>query len=191
MKNYIEIPKIFLCSETGKPIEHCMLCSRFLLADGTLYFIEKSVRQCAELNAKEVIFEYAICLQCSIKMNASISAKSRRRISEYLSKHGRFEERRINLMQQDEPDPERWIDRCLVRDTPIAGTEEYQLVAQFEGRNMLLHDMPFALSREAIDELTHLLSARSLGEMDDFLGKYFSGPPELASLLRKRPPVLV
>ena len=51
--------------------------------------------------------------------------------------------------------------------------------------------MPFAVSLAAMDEIAALLSEETLGEMDDFIGTHFSGPPELADILLKRPPVLI
>ena len=51
---------------------------------------------------------------------------------------------------------------------------------------MVLTAMPLALSLSAMEEMTSLLSEKSLGEIDDFIGKYFSGPPEVAALLKKK-----
>jgi hypothetical protein len=191
MKNYTHIPDIFCSSETGYPIAHCMICDQYLLDDGKQYFIEKAVRQYPEMSAREIIFEYALCVDCALKMNASLSEESRRRTNEYLSRHARLSMRKNIFLSEEPPDLNAWIDHCRIKDTPISGSREYQLLAHCNGRNLMLGEMPFALSLEAMDELAQLLSAKSLGEIDDFIGKYFSGPPELASLLRKRPPVLI
>lgn len=168
-----------------------MVCDKYLLDEGTPYFIEKSIRQYPDMRAQEVIFEYAVCLQCSMAMSESLSEESRKRTSEYLMNHAHFESRGERLSEMENPSIEHWIDRCLLKDTPIAAAREYQIVAQCLGRKLQLHDMPFALSQEALEELAHLLSNETLDEMDDFIGKHFSGPPELAEILRKRPPVLI
>jgi hypothetical protein len=34
--------------------------------------------------------------------------------------------------------------------------------------------------------MTALLSEKSLGEIDDFTGKYFTGPPEVSAILKRR-----
>lgn len=193
MEHEIEIPPILCSSDTGAPIERCMVCDKYLLDEGTPYFIEKSVRRYASMQAQQVIFEYAVCLPCSVALHESLSEESRARTTRYLMENGRIEGRREKLSRLDNSAAGigQWLDRCLLKDTPIDQAQEYQIVAQCAGRKLQLHDMPFVLSLEAIEELTGLLSAKSRGEMDDFIGRYFSGPPEVAALLRKRPPVLL
>lgn len=191
MEREIDIPLALCSSETGAPFDHCMMCDKYLLDDDTQYFIEKSIRQFPDLQAKETIFEYAICLQCSVAMSQSLSEESRTRTSEYLMKSARFESRWDNLSKVENPSIDDWIGRCILKGTPISEASEYQIVAQCQGRKLQLHDMPFALSLEAMDELAQLLSNESQGEMDDFIGKHFSGPPELAEILRKRSRVLI
>jgi hypothetical protein len=43
--------------------------------------------------------------------------------------------------------------------------------------------MPLAISFEAMEEMNSLLSDETRQEMDDFMGKYCSGPPDIAALL--------
>lgn len=190
MMNEIDIPQILYSADTGSPLERCMICDKFLLDEGTPYFIEKSVRQWPGMRP-EVIFEYAVCLHCSIAISKSLSEESRKRTSEYLMKNAHLESRWEKLSRMEDATFSHWISRCLLKDTPIEEAREYQIVAQCVGRKVQLHDMPFALSLEAMDELAQLLSAESQGEMDDFLGKHFSGPPELAEILRRRSPILI
>nr|PZN57983.1 MAG: hypothetical protein DIU61_01165 [Bacteroidota bacterium] len=165
-----------------------MVCNSYLLNEGFPYFIEKSVRQFPELGTSEIIFEYALCFSCSASFNAALSETSRQRMAEYFARYGRFEARREKL--HDAPVDE-WVAQCLIKDTPIAAAPEYQIVAQCAGKKLVVNDLPFAISLEAMDEIAALLSEETLGEMDDFMGKYFTGPPELAELLSKRPPVLL
>lgn|SRR5690606_15630688 len=191
MEREIDIPRILCSSDTGTPLEHCMICGKYLLDEDTPYFIEKSIRQYPGMEAQEVIFEYAMCLHCSVAMSESLSDESRKRTSEYLMKHAQFELRWNKLSKIENPSIDDWLGRCILKGTPIAAAHEFQIVAQCMGRKLQLHDMPFALSLEAMDELAQLLSRESQGEMDDFLGNHFSGPPELAEILRRRPPVLI
>ena len=188
---HMRIPKIFRSSDTGKLFEHCMICDRFLLNEGTPYMIEKAVKQYPELKVKEVIFEYAICFNCALMMNESLSFESRQRINAYFERHGNWVERRERLLQHKTTRVEPWINRCLIKGTPISKSTEFQLAAQCDGKYLLFTYLPFALSAEALDEITSLLSPKSLGEIDDFMGNYFSGPPEIAELLKRRPLVLV
>lgn len=183
---YIRVPKTFRSSETGKPFDHCLVCNKFLLKDGTPYMIEKAIRQYAGHNVKDVIFEYALCMSCMETLNASISEESKQRINAYFARHSRLVERREKLLQRKTLRIQPWINRCVIKNTPITKSPEYQLVGQCDGKHLLFTYAPFALSLEAMDEISSLMSEKTLGEIDDFMGKYFSGPPEIAEILRKR-----
>jgi hypothetical protein len=186
ISQYTRIPKILCSSDTGKPFTNCMVCNQYLLNDGTPYVIEKAVKNHKDLKVKEVIFEYAMCLSCSVKMNSSLSEESRQRIDTYFQENTDLAKRRARLLGKKTIRPNDWINRCVIKDTPIRNSGEYQIVAQCDGKHMLFSYMPFALSMEALDEISSLLSAKSLGEIDDFMGKYFTGPPEVSEILKKR-----
>lgn len=185
-KQHIRIPKSLYSSDTGKPIDKCLMCERYLLAEGTTYMIEKAVRQAGDPKITEVIFEYAMCFECMVKMNNALSTESRQRINQYFETHADLHARGEALLQRKRLTLKPWIDKCLIKNTPIASSAEYQIVCQCEGRNVVFGYMPFALSFEAMDEITNLLSAQSLGEIDDFMGKYFTGPPEVSEILKRR-----
>jgi hypothetical protein len=186
ISEYSRIPRALYSSETKKPISHCLVCNKYLLADGTSYMLEKAIKQVPDLGVKEVIFEYAMCMKCSMMMNESLSVESRQRINEYFAKHGNLLERRNNFLQKKNFRFSSWINSCVVKNTPISKTSEYQVVAQCDGKNLLYTYMPFAISIEAMNEISELLSEKSLGEIDDFMGKYFTGPPEVSEILKRR-----
>lgn len=182
----MRIPKIFFSSETGKPFENCMVCNTFLLKDGVSYAVEKVVRQIPSMKIKEVLFEYAICSNCMMTMYNKLSIESRQRIQDYFLQHARPEKRQLDLENGKGSRAQSWVRRCMIKGTLISKAPEYQLTAQFNGRNLQDDHMPFAISLEAIEEINSLLSVETREEMDDFTGKYFSGPPEVAELLRNR-----
>jgi hypothetical protein len=181
----IPIPEAFRSSETGTFFDRCLMCNQYLLDNDTPYMIEKAVKQHPELNVVEPIFEYAMCMSCAMKMHEALSVESRQRISAYFQSNVNFEKRHAELLE-NKRDISDWISTCIVKNTAIAHSGEYQLVAQCQGKGLLLTAMPFALSLAAMEEITGLMSAKSLGEIDDFIGQYFSGPPEVAALLRKK-----
>lgn len=184
---FIKIPKQLYSSETKKPFSNCMVCDRYLLEDGTPYMIEKAVKQVQEMKHSEVIFEYAMCMSCSTMMNNSLSTESRERINAYFSQRVNLPKRRQNLLKGKRLSFKKWVSRCVINDTPISRTREYQIVAQCEGKHLLFAYLPFAISMEAMDEISSLMSEKSLGEIDDFMGKYFTGPPEVSEVLKRRP----
>jgi len=186
MDRHIPIPEALYSSDSGKPLDHCLMCNQYLLEEGTPYMLEKSIKQHPEMGLKETIFEYAMCMACAMKMHESLSVESRQRIGEYFARHANFPERSKHFANQNTFDLNSWTAHCVIKDTPIAEASEYQIVAQCEGNNLMFTGMPFAISFAAMEEMSALMSAKSLGEMDDFIGKYFTGPPEVAALLRKK-----
>jgi hypothetical protein len=166
-EDFIPVPEKFWSFETGESFKHCSLCNLNLRESGTPYLIEKA------FNKTEVIFEYALCWECREKVMHELSQKSLARIGNYFEEHVDQEKRLKTLMNKQPNDPEDWIAHCLVKGTPLADMEEYQIGGQFVGGRMVLNDFPFALGGAAIDEIVELLSNETLGIMNDLSDKLF------------------
>jgi hypothetical protein len=85
------------------------------------------------------------------------------------------------------------LNRCVIKSLHVSELDEYQIMGQFTGNKMSLEMPPYMLSGLAIDEMSDLLSNQTLDELDDFTGKYLTGPPEISELIKapKRTPVLI
>jgi hypothetical protein len=46
---------------------------------------------------------------------------------------------------------------------------------------------PYAISGTAMEEVNELISEKTRDILDDFIGQHFSGPPEVAEILKRRP----
>lgn len=173
------IPDLFRNID-GQLMDRCVVCGQYLLDDGTQYVIERAFRR------SEVIFEYAMCLDCHDQIRKELSVESVRRIEHYFGEHCDFEQRNRQLLEArrtkgyQESD---WLEHCLIKQTPVSECEEYQIYAQCDGKDMLLAYMPYAISGAAIDDVLALLSPQTLGAIDDFTGKYL-GLPSGADLPR-------
>lgn len=178
----IPIPGEFYSSETGEPFEHCMICERDLLNSDVDYVIEKAVKQFKDYDASDVIFEYAMCFKCYMEIMESFSEESMQKMAAYFDKHVDFEQRRRQLMDKDPIDIKDWLTHCLVKGTPRKELNEYQICAQCNGDRLSLFYLPFMIGFEAMDELTQLLSDKTLGEIDDFFGRYCGLPPEFKGM---------
>ena len=175
----IDIPEIFRNSITKKPFERCLSCDKYLLEDGTPYLIEKAIRNYKEHQVTDVIFEYAMCMDCMEKMRDAVSKESLQRMEEYLLSQVNFLERQLQLLNNETLDIDPWIAKCMVKETPREALDEYQLYCQCDGKNMVFTYMPYMIGGEAIEEMAELLSAKSRGEIDDFMDNNFGLPPEL------------
>lgn len=175
----IEIPEIFRSSLDKKPFERCISCDTYLLEDGTPYLIEKAVRNYKDHGVTDTIFEYAMCMNCMESMRQAVSKESLQRMEEYMLSQVNFLERQLQLLNDETLNIDPWIANCMVKGTPKQELTEYQLYCQCDGKNMVFTYMPYMIGNEAMEEMAELLSAKSRGEIDDFMDNNFGLPPEL------------
>lgn len=167
----------FFNSETKQPFVSCLMCHRDL--GKTQYVIEKAFKKHHSHNITEVIFEYAMCIECATKMHMELSEESRGRIEAYMNARPMGERKFTSV--------EDAIGRCAIKNSPVDDCIEYSIYCLCIGSEMIVGDLPHAISGEAQDEIMGLLSAKSLDILDDFIGNHFSGPPEIREILRRRP----
>ena len=179
------IPKIFHKAEGGL-LSLCIMCNKNLLSPAHEYLIEKVVRVYPEYKKTEVIFEYAMCLTCATAMHNELSVESRQRIEAYFALHVDVKKRNA-LLQPKRASFKNWVSNCLVKGTPIKKSLEYSLYGHAVGKKFVYDLFPYAVSGEVMEEVNELLSEKTREVLDDFIGKHFSGPPEIAEILKRRP----
>jgi len=180
------IPGEFYSFDTGRPFKHCLICGVDLTTDNQDYFVEKAIRNYSEHHVQDVVYEYAMCLDCAQKMHAKMSVESQRNIHKYFSSQEQF----MNAIQNHTSSSlDVNLKECLITHQTTEQMSEYVLYGHFRGNHMVLTTMPYVLNCCIMEEVSELLSAKTIGEIDDFSGKYFGGPPELEELFRTRKPV--
>ena len=88
------------------------------------------------------------------------------------------------IEEQDAPSADEWLSNCLVKQTPITDSSEYQIFAHCRGDQLLFTHLPYAISGEAMMELSNLISEKTREELDGFIDQHFGGPPEFRELLK-------
>jgi len=186
----VEIPKIFHNYSTGDKFSKCIDCDRDLLDGETEYFIEKAIKSYKGFTATDIIFEYAICINCAEKLRKQMSAESMQSIEQYFAENVDFIDR-MQMMQANPGNPEAWMQKCLVKGTNTEELEEYQIYAHCKGGNLVTSHMPYMVSSMALDEVSNLLSQKTLDELDNFMDNHFGPPPELMEPLPNRRRLLI
>ena len=184
------IPEEFYSFESHQPFESCLVCKADLLSGEVDYFIEKSVRNYHEHDVSDVVYEYAICWHCAHDMNGQMSEESMQNIQGYFSEQ-------TLLMQNLNEHNNNWQekkgdlipDKCVITGEPRAELDEYMIYGHFRGKAMVKSSMPYLLSGKVMDDVADLLSDQTIDQLDDFMGEYFGGPPELEELWKPRRPV--
>ena len=168
----------FYNSETNEPFSHCIVCSTNLLSDETEYFIEKIIPRVKQFDVTEIIFEYAMCLECATSFRSEMSVESLKNVEAYFQ--SKLKQR--NPIDLTKPS----IDSCLLTGKPLSEASEYSYHVHCKGTNMIHSVFPYAISDLAMDEIAELLSKETTDELDDFKSKYFNGPPEIAELINPK-----
>lgn len=183
------IPKKFYNTLTEKPFEECLSCGTSLLEPEVRYVIEKAVKRFPDLDTEEVIFEYAMCLNCAQSLRENLSKDSRERIDLYMRER-MLEVTRNFREYQEQGDPEASIKNCIITGKGIGSVMNYQLYAHCQGGKIIPDEGPFMISGQALEEIAELLSDKTRDELDDFINNNFGLPPEYADLIKGRDLVL-
>lgn len=174
----IEIPKEFHSFSTGAKFDRCIDCDRYLLDEHVEYFVEKAIKKYVGFKAQDVIFEYAICINCAEKMRSEMSSESLKSIEAYMMNNTDIG-RRMEIIQANPFEPLAWMDECLIKGLPKDGLTEFQIYAHCQGDKLNLTQMPYMVSGVALEEISQLLSEETLDQFNGFMDKHFGPPPEL------------
>lgn len=186
----IEIPKLFHSFETGKPFCNCIVCEKDLQKEHEHYFVEKAIKNYPN-GTKDVIFEYAICIECAMEMRDTLSEDSVKKIDEFFDGKVNLISRWKKLTSSENYDVEDWVHNCLVSDKSVNEASEYQLYAHCEGNRLLFSLMPYMIDGDIIAEAQNLLSKKTKDELDGFMDKYLGPPPEIREILKDSSPVFI
>jgi hypothetical protein len=188
----LEIPRLFRNSDTDGLFQSCLVCERSLLDGQTPYLIEKAIRRYPRFETEDVVFEYALCMQCYQDVAQRMSNESMVKLQQFVERQASLAERSERLLEEAPDNHAPWVQSCMVTGKPIAECTEYTVCAHALGDHLLLGVMPYAMSGEALDQMIDLLSYATQDALNDFRDNHIGGPPEWEDLLNRKPrPVLV
>ena len=182
-----DIPSIFHSFSEKQAFKNCISCNVQLVETDTEYLIEKAFRRYPGFDTQDVIFEYAMCLNCAERMRQELSRESLRNIQDFFDQRVDFYGRRQEMLYEHALDCEAWLDRCIVTGKPRAELQEYQIYGHCRGDRFLFSYMPYMISDEAMDSMAGLLSEKTQGEIDRFIDDNFGLPPELKQPIKDYP----
>jgi len=187
----VPIPKIFYSDLTKEPIKNCIDCNIYLMDNEIPYLIEKAFGYNQEHDIKNTIFEYAICIDCALKLRKSLSDESKKRMQDYFEKQSNFVERSEQLIKDKDFNVNNWLNDCMIKGTHYKDSKEFQIFCQCKGDQMQFTFMPYMLSGEALEEMAEMLSQKTRDEMDGFTDKHFGVPPEYEEFFKRKKLVII
>lgn len=187
----IEIPKMFYSDADDKLFENCQVCNKYLLEKGSSYVIEKAFKNYEGFKFKTTLFEYAICLDCHGQVQQSMSKESLKNLQQYYmqilvekgNKPIAIDVANFNLND--------WISKCFFKGDSTEDMNEFQLVAQFNGSEMVLNIPPMVVGEKAMEEMSELLSNETLDEMDGFRKQFLGPDPAIEELFSGKKLILI
>lgn len=180
MENYYftDIPKELYPFKSDTPFCNCIECTKNIIENESGYLIEKAIRRYKEFNTEDVIFEYALCMECAMELKSQISEQSQQVLAEYFSNNFDLTERMMLLEEKELYSINDMTNRCPFKNIDIKDCDEYQIVAECKGNQLVVGLFPYSISHLALDEMADLLSTETLGFMNGFGEKHFGVPPE-------------
>jgi hypothetical protein len=187
----IDIPGRFYSDTDEKPFEYCQMCGKYLLEDGTHYVIEKALKNYKGFDFSSTIYEFAVCLDCHQKVQERMSQESLNNLQNYY--------RGIMLEKGQQPimidvnnfDLDKWLSSCFFKGDKVSELNEYQIVAQFNGDKMILNTPPLVIGERAMEEMSELLSDKTIDEMNGFREQFLGPSPEIEELIHGKKLILL
>jgi hypothetical protein len=146
-----EIPKELYSAYSEKPFNECLACGKDLIASKSPYEIQKVYKN------KEVIFEYAICMECGEDLMKEYSKESLQALQEFFVKNYR---------------PSSSMDTCHTCEESKG--EEYSVLAMCHGNQLITL---FVLCNSCMERTEECISEKTRRAMGDFIEQKFPGIP--------------
>jgi len=186
LEHLIDIPQFFQSDGDGKPFEYCLVCGKYLLDGETNYVIEKAMKNYDDFEFSSTIYEYAMCTHCHAEIQKSMSEESIANIQAYYQQKVIQKGKQIMTIDLRSFDINSWMSKCFFTEKPLKEMKEYQMVGQFRGDKLLINQPPMIIGDEIIEEMSGLISDKTIDEMNGFKEQYLGPPPELQELIYGR-----
>ena len=178
----IEIPRLFYSDADNKPFENCQVCDKYLLEKGNSYVIEKAFKNYEGFEFNTTLFEYAICLDCHTQVQQSMSEESLKNLQQYYMQIMAEKGNKPIVIDVGNFNLNDWLSNCFFKGDSIKDMNEFQLVAQFNGNEMVLNIPPMVVGERAMEEMADLLSAETIDEIDGFRKQFLGPDPAIEEL---------
>jgi hypothetical protein len=191
INDYTPIPEIFCEEKSKEPFVNCKFCEKELIKSDLPYMIEKAYGKNLSTGKREIIFEYACCVDCIESIRQTLSAESVTAIQGYFAEHSRLEKRNEELVKHQLFDVDVWLQQCIIKNKAMDEVDEFQIYAVCQGSDLLFHQAPYMICGEAMDEIAGLLSEKTQEALDDLWDNVLDLPPEVEDLFKTRKPVFL
>ncbi len=158
----VNIHKKFYSDKAGSIFKTCVFCNDNVLEYEQGYLIEKAYKYNPKTNKFEIIFEYALCIECMQRLSSEMSEESIKNIAKYFNKN-KNEEYFSGLNVNER------LATCMISQKKLKTQKEFQIAGYFLKDKMIVsNDFPFAIGYEAIEEIQELISEKTRNFFEKF-----------------------
>tara|TARA_R110002072_G_scaffold200529_2_gene358238 strand:- start:813 stop:1376 length:564 start_codon:yes stop_codon:yes gene_type:complete len=176
------IPKDFYQSNGSETMSNCKICNADLLSQELPFAFERAIKHFPEINASQIIFEIAICHNCAGENRKTMSKESLKDIKDFMTSE-EVQSNMAKCLEESYFGEGDTLNYCLITGAPKQNINEYQIIAQCLGQNLLSGTEAFLISKKGIEIVHDLLSEETEDELDRFKRDHFGLPPEFENLL--------
>lgn len=178
-----ELPEFLFNYDTKQPFTHCLVCHT-ALDSVEKYAIEKVFKNNRQMGTSEIIYEYAICLDCAADIGNEISEESLASIQQLYEEHSSNLLMKLEYLHQtDKYNLNSWIERCSFTGKEIRLCSEFSVSAMVEGGKLVYEHSPMAVSDTFMEKMQECMSQKTRDYFDGFKDKYFDLDPDLKDLI--------
>lgn len=177
-KHLTDIPSSFYSFHNKGPFRKCIECERDLLKADCGYVIEKAIKNHPEYHVSDVIFDYAVCMDCATRLHNELSKESIQNIQNFFTERLNVQERSRKISEAN-GDVNKLISYCMISHEEVGKSSEYQIFAHCIGNKINLQNPPYMLSSKVLNELSELLSEKTRDDLNEFFNRHFSPDPSL------------
>ena len=172
---FVPIPALFYQEAEKVPFTNCILCDREFDND-TMYVIEKAFQTYQPYKSRDLVFEYAICMDCYTELMESFSEESDRAIHNYVDARVDYRKRAAEL-KETPFQIDRWCSSCALSGKPVEEMSGYQFIGIFIGDRLVVSHSPLMFGVEAMEEIDELLSKQTRDMLGGFALEVMPQPP--------------
>ncbi|MFY0643177.1 MAG: hypothetical protein JXR19_01785 [Bacteroidia bacterium] len=178
-----DIPEFLYNHDTNEPFSHCKMCG-FPLEDKEAYAIEKVFKQNKKLGIREIVYEYAICMDCAGGVQDEISEESMQSLKALYDEFGLQMFMKLEYLHSTEKyNIESWTEKCSFTGKDLNTCSEFSVSAIVEGGKLVYEHAPIAVSDDFMELMQERLSKKTRDYFDGFKDEFFDLPPELKDLI--------
>ena len=124
-------------------------------------------------------------------MQKSMSEESLQNLQKYYSSVLASKGNEPIMIDMRNFDLDSWLSKCFFNGKEISSMNEYQVVAQFQGSQMVMNTPPIIIGEEAMKRMAELLSDKTTDEMNGFRDKFLGPSPEIEELIHGKKLILL